>query len=377
MEFVCDMKALKNKLATLDQVVYKQASLPLFQHIEIYADAYNGVRLRANNLEQDLVVYLDADVDQVGTEYVEFKALKSFLPSKTPPNKPIMLNSGGGICCVGYDSVVSELPCYLKEDEEFPPTPVIKTTMELDIIEPIKKCLGFVSTEETRHFLNGVYIVSNGHVSVVATDGRALREVKTDQTCKEEFGIIVPTKALKILTTKFPKGPVKVGILTETIGEGEEKEERAKLVKFSADGIQLTTRLIEGMYPDYEMIIRGVPQSVNITCQREELLTHIISMAGALPKKTKNGTQYPVRLNVAKRKIRLWVKSSQGRAEVSMDCEHDANTHFRVSPAYMLDALQTMESETVTLRTGKFGLEPVGIYGDEGNMAVVMPMKPE
>jgi DNA polymerase-3 subunit beta len=104
-----------------------------------------------------------------------------------------------------------------------------------------------ISTEETRYYLNGIFIhEKEGKFIAVATDGHRLAKFVIDApaNAKDMAGVIIPRKT--VLEVRK--------LLEETENEVELQFSDNKVV-FVFDNIKLTSKLIDGTYPDYEKVI--------------------------------------------------------------------------------------------------------------------------
>ena len=104
-----------------------------------------------------------------------------------------------------------------------------------------------ISTEETRYYLNGVYLhVTGDRLRAVATDGHRLARVETamPEGAASMPGVIVPRKTVGELRKLLDEGAAPVSVaLSDT------------RIRFSTGPIRLTSKLIDGTFPEYERVI--------------------------------------------------------------------------------------------------------------------------
>lgn len=116
--------------------------------------------------------------------------------------------------------------------------PEYTTTATLDLATLVAPVMFAISTEETRFYLNGVYLHTSGdRLRAVATDGHRLAAVYGPELAIEQ-GIIVPRKTV---------GLIPDGQITVDIGEGR--------IRFTAGSTVIVSKLVEGSFPDYERVI--------------------------------------------------------------------------------------------------------------------------
>lgn len=123
-----------------------------------------------------------------------------------------------------------------------------------DLFAAMSSVEAAISKEETRYYLNGIYVHAvtphgrnHPELRFVATDGH--RMMRQDLTAPdgaiEMPGVIIPTKTVKLLL-KLMKG--------KTCPESVDIEVSESKVRFSFDGITILSKVVEGTYPDYERV---------------------------------------------------------------------------------------------------------------------------
>src|SRR5205085_555104 len=110
----------------------------------------------------------------------------------------------------------------------------------------IEKTRFAISTEETRYYLNGIYlheVASGPFLRAVATDGHRLAQAQIERPdgAKGMPGVIVPRKTVLELVKMIENGDGEVNVALSS----------AK-IRFTLDGLTLTSKLIDGTFPDYE-----------------------------------------------------------------------------------------------------------------------------
>lgn len=119
------------------------------------------------------------------------------------------------------------------------------------LVDDVKAISPGISKEETRYYLNGAYFhraaPGSDRLAIVATDGHRLYKLETQQPAApaEEFGVIVPRKALEIIAAR--KGCQFWKFATDG--------ERYAAFWQPATGFKLVTKLIDGSFPDYWRVI--------------------------------------------------------------------------------------------------------------------------
>lgn len=145
----------------------------------------------------------------------------------------------------------TEVKYYTIPPDDFPPTPlviddnplVISETLLLDML---KKVAFAVCTDESRYALTGVLMeASDGKLSVVATDGRRL-------SLRREYGVIPDSKNMRVT---IPERAVRE-LLSQMEGVGDVKIfSGSGRVAFEFNKTKLISSLVEGSFPNYEVVI--------------------------------------------------------------------------------------------------------------------------
>jgi len=129
--------------------------------------------------------------------------------------------------------------------QEFPPLQHLSPRLPARLLPPstmaaIKTCLPFVSTDQTRYVLNGVFVDPIRGGAAVATDGRRLVKVRAIGLTAPA---ILPTKACVALTTLITKS------------SSVTRHEDESILTFRSGPVTISTKAIEGNYPNYLQVI--------------------------------------------------------------------------------------------------------------------------
>ena len=247
-----------------------------------------------------------------------------------------------------------------------------------------------ISSEETRYYLNGVYMHhmpvngSRGTLRFVATDGHRLAacdmdspEGATSKAVECPYtgdvmiehspmpGVIVPRKAVhELLRLVEAKGaPVTVDIRVN-----------GTKIEFVIGGVTLLSKAIDGTFPDYQ---RTIPDGND-----KRLVINAEAMADAIKQVSVMSSERGrvVKLSLERDALRLSVSNPDaGMAEISVDADYGSDPFdIGFNSGYMLDILDQCESETVEFMLADAG-SPTLIRGtddgDKGLRYVLMPLR--
>ena len=231
----------------------------------------------------------------------------------------------------------------------------------------LKSLLGQVSfamaVHDIRYYLNGILFVAEGKkLSLVATDGHRLAFASADldvEVPKQE--VILPRKTVLELQR----------LLSDKDG-AIEMQFAANQAKFSFEGMEFVTKLVEGKFPDYNRVIPRNHQNI-VVLGRVPLLSALQRAAIMTSEKFKG-----VRLNVEPGVLRVAANNAdQEEAVDELDIEYDgAAIEIGFNVTYLIDALGNMGQDMVRVELADGNSSAlVTIPDNEHFKYVVMPMR--
>ena len=367
MKITIPRQDLLDTVNKVKSVVSAKSALPILSHILMETDG-SSVRLTATDLKVSIECTVDCDVLEEGTLTVSSQRLSSMLAEM--PDKDIELNL--------LDNNVIEIKCgqietklFSMSPEEFPPV------RSFDGIEPLvfkqsvlaslfAKTSFAICTDQARYNLTGLlFEVKGSRVTAVATDGRRMSMCIDDEAIEGggEFKVIIPSKMIHELERLF-SGDADVQVFID--------ESHAAFV---FDRLRLVTSLIEGNFPNYEMVM---PKRHD----KEVILdTALLTEAVRRTRTMTNDKFNSVRLIIAKGNVMFRVMTPEvGEYEEDMDAEYDGeNIEIAFNPDFMHDVLRHVESEKVCLAL-KDGanpgiLKPYTEAPEDNYINVIMPIR--
>lgn len=225
-------------------------------------------------------------------------------------------------------------------------------TFDIDLASLFAPVAFAISTEETRYYLNGVFF-KGGKSVAVATDGHRLgRNFGPD--LPEFEGVIVPRKTVGLL----PAGVVTVSVSPNKI-------------RIAAAGLTMTSKLIDGTFPDYQRVIPTKNDKI-ITIDRDEMMKAADRVASISSERGR-----AVKLSIAPGGIALSAHSEVGQAEDEVAADYSGEPLVvGYNSAYLRDLMGVLPSGPVTLAISDAG-SPALIKSDamESLTLVVMPVR--
>jgi DNA polymerase-3 subunit beta len=232
----------------------------------------------------------------------------------------------------------------------------------------IEKARFAISTEETRYYLNGIYLhvaeqAGKPTLRAVATDGHRLAQIETlaPEGAQGMPGIIVPRKTVHEVH-KLIEGfsdNVAIGLSTTRI-------------QFTAGPVEMTSKLIDGVFPEYQRVI---PQANNkVMHLANAQFTAAVDRVATVS--TERGRA--VKLSIGRGKLILSVTNPDGGSateEIPADYEAEP-LEIGFNAKYLLDIAGQLDSENVRFYLSDSG-SPTTVRDDDDQTAlyVLMPMR--
>ncbi|MCO6051431.1 DNA polymerase III subunit beta [Mesorhizobium sp. RP14(2022)] len=255
MRVVLERSNLLKALNHVHRVVERRNTIPILSNVLLEAKG-GGVDMKATDLDLEITEATLARVDQPGATTVPAHLLYDIV-RKLPDGAEVMLklDEDGNAMTVVAGRSSFRLQCLPQSD--FPELSAGSFSHSFSIDGPslkglIDKTQFAISTEETRYYLNGIFfhaIESDGKLKLraVATDGHRLAraEVEAPSGAEGMPGIIIPRKTVGELQKLLD------GDAEQTVGV----ELSETKIRFTIGGIVLTSKLIDGTFPDYQRVI--------------------------------------------------------------------------------------------------------------------------
>ncbi|MCE2516532.1 MAG: DNA polymerase III subunit beta [Alphaproteobacteria bacterium] len=250
MKLTIDRAMLIKPLGHVQSVVERRNTIPVLSNVVLKAE-HGQLSLTATDMDMDIVETVAAAVIEPGVITTPAQLLYEIV-RKLPDGAEVEIaEAGEGQVKISAGRSSFNLPTLPVDD--FPAISDAGMATEFTIAAAELKALientrFAVSTEETRYYLNGIYLhLADGHMlRAVSTDGHRLARSQMDMPAKAEMmpAVIVPRKAVGEMSKLIDEfeGDVNIGL----------SDTRAR---FSFGTIEVTTKLIDGTFPDYQRVI--------------------------------------------------------------------------------------------------------------------------
>jgi DNA polymerase-3 subunit beta len=251
--------------------------------------------------------------------------------------------------------------------EKFPEFPVSNSPFfEMPIKnfrEMIQQSVFAVSDDETRYFMNGVYLEKiEDNINMVATDGRRLAFVgkKAGKKINDFSGVIIPPKILTtILKRSGDEGTINISL-------------NDKMIFINFASYQFSSVLIEGMFPNYKKVIPE-KQEFSLSIRRDEMLDALKRVSLMVEKKS-----HRIFLGISSGKMSVYSEESEiGTVEDEISCKYEGDDiTIALNYRYLEEPFRVMTDDEISIRfssaTKAITIEPVP---QKDFFHIVMPMQ--
>lgn len=362
---------LLKALSHVTSVVERRTTIPILSNVMLKASG-DALMFKATDLEREVSESVGAKVSTPGTLTVPAHVLHDIV-RKLPEGAEIEMKRDGDKERLTITSGHSRFSLQTLSADDFPDLAVGEIghefTMEAgDLKRLIDKTRFAISTEETRYYLNGIYLhpaetAGTKTLRAVATDGHRLAQVELPLPKGAEGmpGVIVPRKTVHELTRLLEDTSAKV-----KVGVSQTK------VKFEIGPVVLTSKLIDGTFPDYGRVI---PHNND-----KEMKVPNASFKSAVDRVSTIASERgrAVKLNVGKDKLILTVNNPEGgSATEEIPVGYTAGPlEIGFNARYLLDIADQLESEDARFLLADPGSPTMVRDGGDGSaLYVLMPMR--
>jgi DNA polymerase-3 subunit beta len=372
MKINVERGAFLKALNHVQSVVERRNTIPILSNVMIEA-AKGRLKLTATDLDIEIQETLPADVLRNGAATAPAHMLYDIV-RKLPEGAQVqaeLLTAEGGRLAVSAGSSRFELACLPKEDFPQMSAGALPHRFRLaadDLKRIIDRTRFAISTEETRFYLNGIYLhaAKDGKTSALraaATDGHRLARFELDMPdgAADIPGVIIPRKTVAELRR----------LLDDADGAIELSLSDTK-IQFNFNGLELTSKLIDGTFPDYQRVIPTSNDKV-LSVESREFAQSVDRVSTISADKTR-----AVKLNISKDKVTLSVVNPEsGTATEELGATYSASPiEIGFNARYLLDITGQIEGKEVRFLLSDAG-SPTIIEDTEDarTLYVLMPMR--
>ena len=374
MKATIERAKLLRCLSHVQSVVERRNTIPILSNVLIETSADGLVKIMATDLDLQVVEGLDAvSVDSEGATTVSAHLLFD-IARKLPDGSQVSFETADNRMTLKAGRSRFQLPTLPRDDF---PTIVegdLPTSFEIPaktLAELIDRTRFAISTEETRYYLNGIFLhVSDEDTPVLkaaATDGHRLARFTLPRPAGAEGmpDVIVPRKAVGELRK----------LLEESLDGNVQVDLSASKIRFTLGGeggVVLTSKLIDGTFPDYSRVIPTGNDKL-LKLDPKSFYEGVDRVATIATERTR-----AVKMGLEPDKVTLSVTSPDNGTAAEEIAADYSSEGFEIgfNANYLKDILSQIDADTVELHLADAGA-PTLIRQDDKSPAlyVLMPMR--
>lgn len=370
MKFTIDRADLLRSLNHVHSVVERRNTIPILANVLLRADK-DSLSLTTTDMDLEIVDSVSAKATTPGATTVPAHTLYDIVRKLPDASTVEIAAASDTTLTVKAGKSTFRLGCLPTED--FPKMGSSDkfsynfSVPAADLRTLIDRTRFAISNEETRYYLNGIYLhaAESDGVQVlraVATDGHRLArfEMPLPDGAKDMPGIIIPRKAINEIRKLIDEAG-------DTIGLGLTDNK----LRFSFDHITLTTKLIDGTFPDYERVIpknndKFLEVNPAVFASAVDRVSTISSEKSRAVKLTLNGKTMTLSAN----------SPDSGSASEEIEVRFNGAMEIGFNSAYLMDVTRQIEGEGCRISLSD-PASPTIIQdvADASSLYVLMPMR--
>ncbi len=371
MRVTIERSNLLKSLNHVHRVVERRNTIPILSNVLLKAEG-DTLALKATDLDLEVNEATAAMVEQAGATTVPAHLLYDIV-RKLPDGAEVMLstNPDGGSMSVISGKSSFRLQCLPQSDFPELTAGSFTHTFRIDaaaLKRLIDRTQFAISTEETRYYLNGIFfhaIESDGALKLraVATDGHRLARAELEAPSGAEGmpGIIIPRKTVAELQKLVD---VPEAVVTVELSDAK--------IRFTVGSVVLTSKLIDGTFPDYQRVIPS-NNDKKLIINRQDFAAAVDRVSTISSERGR-----AVKLSIADGHLTLTVNNpDSGSAVDEIAADYDADPlDIGFNSKYLLDITSQLSGSDAVFMLADAGSPTlVRDTGDEDVLYVLMPMR--
>jgi DNA polymerase-3 subunit beta len=371
MKVTVERADLLRSLSHVHRVVERRNTIPILANVLVRADR-SQLSFKATDLDLEVVEAIAAEVSPGGVTTVPAHMFYEIV-RKLPEGAQIVLETTGDRATMSIRAGRSRFTLQTLPDSDFPDLAAGDMAHKFvlaaaDLKRLINKTQFAISTEETRYYLNGIYLHTAGtgkklSLRAVATDGHRLAQVDLAAPAGADGmpSVIIPRKTVGEIQR----------LIEDIDGEVAVELSQAK-IRFTVGSVVLTSKLIDGTFPDYARVIPHANDK-RLEVERKEFEQAVDRVSTVSSERGR-----AVKLSIAAGKLTLSVTNpDSGSATEELEVVYEADPiDIGFNSRYLLDIAAQIDGDTAILKLADPG-SPTLIEdkANNGALYVLMPMR--
>ena len=364
MKFKCNKNYILNEITITQSIISSRNALSILSNVLLEADN-NLLTIKATDLKIGFETQIPVSVEEAGSTTVFCDKLFGILKSMPEGDINFYVEKQELIISSDDNKIVFKLKVI--ESEKFPALKTVSnnnyfSVPQKEFIEMITQTSFAVSDDETRYFMNGVFLEKKDNSFImVATDGRRLSFIKKElESVPENLeSSIIPVKILGLIKKL-------------ATGEGEfliAISEKTIFIKF--DNNKIYSNLIEGQFPNYQRVIPEKQENTAIL-SKADFLSALKRVSVLVEQKAKR-----IYIKFYEGSIDIYIETEIGAAKETLACEYSGpDFTLVINHDYLQDPIEVMEEEDVSVNfTDPSKAVTLSSVPEKEYFHIVMPMQ--
>jgi DNA polymerase-3 subunit beta len=362
MKVVCQRDELSQKLGVVARAVSTRASVQILSGVLLRAEA-GRLHLAATDMELSLRSSLEAQVEGDGAVVVPGRLLVDLVRLLPDNEVTVEYRADENVVRVTSGASTSALHTYAAED--FPRLPDLDAVGTFTVdresqLDTVSRVARSASRDESRPVLTGILVrFETGKLVMAATDSYRLSVKETELSGDvPELEAIIPARALAELARIAQSG--------DTVELGVHENQ----VVFAADDVWLTSRRIDGQFPNYKQLL---PETFEheLTLQRGELLD-VVRRVGVMVKRTS-----PIQLRFAEGELTVFARTQDvGEAKESMPVQFSGEPlEIGFNAEFLREGIESIGADDLLLKLISPLRPAVSQGGEDDPTYLIMPIR--
>ena len=371
MKFTAERDALNSAIDKVKGAVERRTTIPILANIALTMGD-NGLKIRATDLDMTIDVTVQAELQAAGDLTMPGHFLSDIL-RKLPKGAQVLFDATAERGKVSIRAARAKFSMQTLPMADFPDITVGELTHNFELKAAdlrllLSKSAFAMSNEETRYYLNGVFmhtveVDGQPKLRAVATDGHRLARIEMDAPKGSTGmpGIIVPKKAVAELLKIIGDGDAIIGVGVSS----------GKIVVTAGD-VVLTSKLIDGTFPDYGRVIPAGNDKIAIV--DKDAFARAVDRVSTISAERGRA----VKFSFADGKLVMTVNNPDtGTSEDEFDCDYDGPPlEIGFNARYATDLAAHVAADTIRMAFNDAGSPAIWRSRDgSSELYVLMPMR--